>query len=409
LATLLFWRLLVRGPSVSGLSENLLFWHSKKTILFKCYKYWRKAWILSQESPSISLSHKIPIKIFNANIMSRTQEAVSARYEHILDKFHGLSIPIDPVLSFNADETAESYIFRLTDLVNPMRSHIPSTDVLSRAIILTLLQCAARLFPGQQFSTQASDLIGCADFRGILKIGFGSKFDKVCQLNALSKVGLEPTTAEKWSQNYTRFAASRKMEANLVWSHANLLHGLARLYETHKAVLQNSCAPPGMGEGFMFQNYTDLVAQLSLSDKAGLVTLLPDVFYWGEAEDHHDSTSTVPERALLAKLPKESHGTNGLREWLPNIDFTSDTTPSPSTCADSSISDPNATRSKSNAEAHVSDKYQETLTGGILLEILKANAKTGILPKSFGPLPTIDEGDIGTCRQGESGKLRVSE
>ncbi|KAH8758803.1 hypothetical protein BGZ57DRAFT_906933 [Hyaloscypha finlandica] len=198
------------------------------------------------------------------------------------------------------------------------------------------------------------------------------------------------------------------MEANLVWSHANLLHGLARLYETHKAVLQNSCAPPGMGEGFMFQNYTDLVAQLSLSDKAGLVTLLPDVFYWGEAEDHHDSTSTVPERALLAKLPKESHGTNGLREWLPNIDFTSDTTPSPSTCADSSISDPNATRSKSNAEAHVSDKYQETLTGGILLEILKANAKTGILPKSFGPLPTIDEGDIGTCRQGESGKLRVN-
>jgi hypothetical protein len=80
--------------------------------------------------------------------MSRIQEAVSARYKHILDKFYSLSIPIDPVLSFNANEIAESYIFRLTNLVNLMRSHILSTNVLSRAIILTLLQCAARLFLG---------------------------------------------------------------------------------------------------------------------------------------------------------------------------------------------------------------------------------------------------------------------
>jgi hypothetical protein len=51
-------------------------------------------------------------------------------------------------------------------------------------------------------------------------------------------------------------------------------------------------------------------------------------------------------------------------------------------------------RSKSNIEAHISGKYQETLTSGILLEILKANTKTGILPKSFGPLPTINKGNI---------------
>jgi hypothetical protein len=65
----------------------------------------------------------------------------------------------------------------------------------------------------------------------------------------------------------------------------------------------------------MFHNYTHLVAQLSLTDKATLVTLLPDVFRWAEAEAYNNSISTVPERTLVAQLPKEvSDGTDYLRE-----------------------------------------------------------------------------------------------
>jgi hypothetical protein len=61
--------------------------------------------------------------------------------------------------------------------------------------------------------------------------------------------------------------------------------------------------------------YTHLDAQLSLTDKATLVTLLPDVFRWAEAEAYNNSISTVPERTLVAQLPKEvSDGTDYLRE-----------------------------------------------------------------------------------------------
>jgi hypothetical protein len=130
--------------------------------------------------------------------MSQTQEAILARCKQISKDFHAIPISLDPVLSFNCDETAESYIFRLTDLTNPMQSHIPTSDILARAIILILLQCAARMFQDQQVSTQAFDLIKCADFREILQIGFRAKFNKVAHLNTLNKVGLEPTTAEKW-------------------------------------------------------------------------------------------------------------------------------------------------------------------------------------------------------------------
>jgi hypothetical protein len=294
--------------------------------------------------------------------MSGTQEAMSARHECMLKKFLGASISLDDVLPFTADETAESHIFRLTDLMNP-RSNTP-TDILCRAIILTLLQCAARLFPDQQLSTQISGLIGCANFRAILEMGFEAKFDQVSQQNAMSKVGLEPTSAENWVKNNSLFRSIRRMEANLIWRNSNLLYLLDRLHNKHKALLQNSCVPPRMGESFMFHNYTALVAPLSLLNKTALVTLLPDVFQWGEAEAYNDSTSAAPERVLLAQPPKESQGTDSDGDWLFNIDFTSDT------------------------ERQAADAYQETLVSGIILEILKVNAKTGIQPKLFGPPPT---------------------
>jgi hypothetical protein len=370
-------------------------------LTLQFYKY-KRGDSTYRNTPNLSLT-QAPINICNANIniMSGVQEAVLARHEHTLKRFLAAPISLDPVLTFSADETAESYIFRLTDLMNPMRSDIPPTDVLSRSIILTLLQCAARLSPEHQWSTQVSRLFGCVNFRRILEIGFGARFDKIALQNTLSKVRLEPTSVENCSKHHSIFVASRRMEANLIWGNSNLLILLARLYEAHKVLLQNSCIPPKAGESFMFHKYTTLVAQLSLPDKAVLVTLLPDTFHWGEGEA---STSAVPERTLLAQPRKETQSTDRLREWLPNIEFTSNTVSSPSTYAESVMNDPTATSSQ-----QASDGYQEALLSGIILETLKATDKTGIVPKLFGPPPPINEGDIGTLRQGESEKTCVGK
>jgi hypothetical protein len=77
--------------------------------------------------------------------MLRVQEAVLTRHEYTLKRFLAVPISLDLVLTFSADKTTKSYIFCLTNLINPMRSNIPLTDVLSRSIILILLQCVARL------------------------------------------------------------------------------------------------------------------------------------------------------------------------------------------------------------------------------------------------------------------------
>jgi hypothetical protein len=156
----------------------------------------------------------------------------------------------------------------------------------------------------------------------------------------------------------------------------------------------------------MFHKYTALVAQLSLRDKAALVTLLPDIFHWGEMEA---STSTVPGRALLAQLPKDAQSTERLKKWLPNINFASNAASSRSTYAESSMDELTATSSISNVERQASTGYQEALTSEIILETLKANAKTGILSRCFGPSPMIDECDIRTLRQGESEKTRINK
>lgn len=324
-------------------------------------------------------------------------------------KFLGTSISLDPILSFTTDETAESYIFRLTDLLNPNRSSKPLADVLSRAIILILLQCAARLVPNQQLSTQAYDLIGCNFFRDLLTIGFGAKFDQVSLRNALSLRVLEPTSAENWSQNCSLFAAYPKVEANLLWGNGNLLCILRRIHNTYRALLQNSCVPPRTDELFMFHNYTDLVARLSLSDKAALVTLLPDLFHWSGEKAYNDSTtSTMPERTLLAQPPMESQSTDLPTNWLQSFGFASEIVSPPSTYADSSIDNPSTARSKSNAERLGSDPYQETLTRGIIREIMDSHAKNGIQPRCFGP-PNRAEGNIGALAQDEARKLQTGK
>jgi hypothetical protein len=61
------------------------------------------------------------------------------------------------------DKTAQSYLFQIIDYINPEIWDNTSTHAISKEVILALLQCAARLYEGSVYATEAVDLIESKD------------------------------------------------------------------------------------------------------------------------------------------------------------------------------------------------------------------------------------------------------
>ena len=78
---------------------------------------------------------------------------------------HYRGIPLIP------NETAQSHLFRIIDFMNPEIWDDSSTNAVSKEVILTLLQYAARLYEGGVHAKEAVDLIESEDTRAILSLG----------------------------------------------------------------------------------------------------------------------------------------------------------------------------------------------------------------------------------------------
>jgi hypothetical protein len=74
-------------------------------------------------------------------------------------------------IPFIPNETAQSYFFRMIDFLNPEIWDGASIYDISKEAILTLLQCAARLYEGGIYTKEAVDLIESKDTQAILCLG----------------------------------------------------------------------------------------------------------------------------------------------------------------------------------------------------------------------------------------------
>jgi hypothetical protein len=77
------------------------------------------------------------------------------------------------------DETAQSHLFWIIDYMNPEIWDDTPTHAISKEVILALLQCAARLYEGGVYATEAVDLIESEDAWAILSLGIQDSLAQV--------------------------------------------------------------------------------------------------------------------------------------------------------------------------------------------------------------------------------------
>jgi hypothetical protein len=97
--------------------------------------------------------------------------------------------------------------------MNPKALKVPSTDAISRKVIMTLLQCAARLCQHSTIAEEAAGLIKNKDFRAVLSLEIQDNLCQIIHQWYLAMYPLESTTADSLSSKAGVFSAVRKNEA----------------------------------------------------------------------------------------------------------------------------------------------------------------------------------------------------
>jgi hypothetical protein len=108
------------------------------------------------------------------------------------------------------NETAQSYFFRIIDFMNQELWADTSTNAMSKEVILTLLQCAARLYEGGVHAKEAVDLIESEDTRAILSLGIQDSLSQVIHQRCVESIRSnksEATNAKNCSQQGGLFSA----------------------------------------------------------------------------------------------------------------------------------------------------------------------------------------------------------
>ena len=186
-------------------------------------------------------------------------------------------------IPFIENETAQFHLFRIIDFLNPQIWDEPSTNAISKDVILTLLQCAARLYEGGVHAKEAVDLIDNEDTRAILSLGVQGNLSKVIHQRCVESIQSnksEATNAENCSRQAGLFSATRKNKARQLNHEAMIIEHISSLCRLHGAALQNTFDGPKTDEQFMFHNYITLSKTFNVCEKSWLVALLPDIFEW---------------------------------------------------------------------------------------------------------------------------------
>jgi len=197
------------------------------------------------------------------------------------------------------DETAQSHLFRIMDFWNTEMWDDTSTNAISKEVILTLLQCAARLYEDKIHVKAAVDLIESNHTRAILSLGIQDVLCRVAHQRYVESTRSdksEERNTENCSRRADLFSGIRKNKARQLNYQAMVFEHISSLCRSHAATLQNSFDSPRIDEQFMFHNYVTLSKAFHRYEKTWLITLFPDIFQW----EGQDSYGSVNGDGLLA-------------------------------------------------------------------------------------------------------------
>jgi hypothetical protein len=154
-------------------------------------------------------------------------------------------------IPFIENETAQSHLFRIIDFLNPQIWDEQSTNAISKEVILTLLQCAARLYEGGVHAKEAVDLIDNEDTRAILSLGIQGNLSKVTHQRCVESIRSnksEATNAENCFRQAGLFSAIRKNKARQFNHQAMIIEHISSLCRLQGAPLQNTFGDPKTDE-----------------------------------------------------------------------------------------------------------------------------------------------------------------
>ena len=176
----------------------------------------------------------------------------------------------DGSIPYIPDETAQSHLFRIIDFLNPEIWDDPSTNAISQEVILTLLQCAARLYDSG-CAPEAMNLIENEDTRAILNLGVQDNLLQIIHQQCVESIGSnksEVTNAQNCSQIAGMFSVIRKNKAQRLNHQAMVIGHISTLCHSHSTSLQNTFDSPKSGEDFMFYYYITLSQSFNICEKS---------------------------------------------------------------------------------------------------------------------------------------------
>ena len=183
---------------------------------------------------------------------------------------------------FDRNENVKSYCCQIIDLLTA-RGNTISLYAISKHLILTILQCAARVYEGDpKAKEEATRLITCKEFRIILNIGVQDKLLQAFYEHIASNKQERPNIEHR--MNFSLRLATQQKTALQINNKAILIEQIASLCCNESAILQNVFEGARVDEAFMFRNYTTLVDALTLLEKSWLADLLPHIFQWSDKE-----------------------------------------------------------------------------------------------------------------------------
>ncbi|PVH68024.1 hypothetical protein DL98DRAFT_241180 [Cadophora sp. DSE1049] len=204
-------------------------------------------------------------------------------------------------VEFGEDESTGSYLQRIIDAGNANILEDTSTSDICKEVILTLLQCAARLYEGVGSKQGAVDLIHNKYTRALLSLGIQ---DTLCQavhhrcVRSIQSDHSVGNNIPKYFPQVDLLSTLRENRTQQLSCRVRVFDHISSLCRFYSTQLQNTFDGPGMNEQFMFYNYITLSKNFDRCEKSWLITLLPDLFQW----ENHVPGTLVPRLDIVTQL-----------------------------------------------------------------------------------------------------------
>jgi hypothetical protein len=158
------------------------------------------------------------------------------------------------IIPFVQNKTAQFHFYRIIDLMDSEIGDAPPPHVISKELILTLLQCAGRLYESEAHAKEATDLIKSKEFQTILGVGIQDKLAQAIHERCIASIRSKGPTAENRT-NASLLSEKRKNNARQLDNKAILIEHIASLCYSQPDTLQNVCESARIDE-HSFRNYT---------------------------------------------------------------------------------------------------------------------------------------------------------